>query len=70
MSKQKLGDLIQLRRTILSLKQEDLAELSGVTIKTVYLIESGTGNPSLNTLEKILDVLGMELSFHLKNKVL
>lgn len=70
MSKQKLGDLIQLRRTVLSLKQEDLAELSGVTIKTIYLIESGSGNPSLKTLEKILVILGMEISFQLKNKVL
>ncbi|WP_162923513.1 helix-turn-helix transcriptional regulator [Arachidicoccus soli] len=38
------------RREFLSLKQEDLAEMAQVTIKTIYMIESGKGNPGFGTL--------------------
>ena len=61
-----IGKTIKLRREFLHLKQSDLAEMSGVTIKTIHLIESGTGNPSLETIEKIAHVLGMELLLHVK----
>jgi transcriptional regulator with XRE-family HTH domain len=61
-----LGKAIRFRREFLSLRQEDLAELSSLTIKTIHLIESGTGNPSAVTLEKIATVLGMELSLQVK----
>ncbi|HEU0228571.1 MAG TPA: helix-turn-helix transcriptional regulator [Arachidicoccus soli] len=54
------------RREFLSLKQEDLAEMAQVTIKTIYMIESGKGNPSLQTLEKIMAVLGLELIMRIK----
>jgi Predicted transcriptional regulators len=50
----------------LHLKQSDLAEMSGVTIKTIHLVESGTGNPSLETIEKIARVLRMELKLQVK----
>lgn len=60
------GSALKYRREFLHLKQADLAEMSGVTIKTIHLIESGTGNPSLETLEKIIKVLGMELSLQVK----
>lgn len=61
-----LGHIIQNRRTELNLKQEDLAEMSGLTSKTIYLIENGVGNPSYNTLEKILSVLGLEIHVQIK----
>lgn len=54
------------RRKLLGLKQEDLAEMSGVALKTIYLLEQGNGNPSLNTLTKIYDVLGLELITRIK----
>jgi len=57
----KLGESIKFRREFLNLRQQDLAELSGIAIKTIHLIESGAGNPSVETLEKIARVLGMEL---------
>lgn len=60
------GSVLKYRREFLHLKQADLAEMSGVTTKTIHLIESGTGNPSLETLEKIIKVLGMELSLQVK----
>jgi transcriptional regulator with XRE-family HTH domain len=61
MDSNELGHIIQQRREALSLKQEDLAEMTGITSKTIYLIESGKGNPSINTLQKILEVLGLEI---------
>lgn len=48
------------------MKQSDLAEMTGITPKTIYLIESGKGNPSFNTLQKILDVLGLEIFIAIK----
>ncbi|CAN5272590.1 hypothetical protein BH11BAC5_BH11BAC5_21650 [soil metagenome] len=61
-----IGKLIQARRNALSLKQEDLSEMTGITSKTIYLIESGKGNPSLDTLKKMLDVLGLDIVIEIK----
>jgi transcriptional regulator with XRE-family HTH domain len=61
-----IGQLIIQRREWLQLRQEDLAEMSGVAIKTIHLIETGSGNPSISTLEKIATVLGLELTLHVK----
>ena len=61
-----VGDLIKKRRESLSLRQEDLAELSKVANKTLHLIEQGTGNPSFETLKKVADVLGLELELKIK----
>lgn len=61
-----IGKIIRFRREFLSLRQEDLAEMSAVTTKTIHLIESGTGNPSLETLEKLTTVLGMEILIQVK----
>jgi transcriptional regulator with XRE-family HTH domain len=66
MKKEKLGEIIQRRRETLSVKQEDLAEMSGITAKTIYLIEQGKGNPSIDTLLKIMEVLGLDISLHVK----
>jgi y4mF family transcriptional regulator len=66
MDAQFLGLQVKNRRESLSLKQEDLAEMAGVTIKTIHLVESGKGNPSLETLNKIIDVLGFELVLQIK----
>jgi transcriptional regulator with XRE-family HTH domain len=56
-----IGRILRERRQFLNLKQEDLAEISGVAIKTIYAVELGKGNPSILTLMKILKVLGMEM---------
>ncbi|MFY0253831.1 helix-turn-helix transcriptional regulator [Chitinophaga sp. 30R24] len=66
MSVQHLGYIIKSRRDFLKLTQADLSEMSGVNMRTIHLIENGEGNPSLLTLEKLLTVLGMEISVQLK----
>lgn len=66
MNKEILGESIKDRRKILKVRQEDLAEISGVALRTIILIERGEGNPSFETLLKITGVLGMELQLSVK----
>ena len=65
---EKLILTIKERRETLKLSQESLAELSGVGLRTLKQFESGKGNPTFNTLEKLIDVLGMELKLEIKRK--
>jgi transcriptional regulator with XRE-family HTH domain len=58
---------IKERREALKVTQERLAELSGVGLRTLKQFESGKGNPTLLTLQKISDVLGMEVCLKIKN---
>ena len=55
------GTVIKERRAILGISQQDLSDYSGVGISTVKDLERGVANPSLQTLRKILDVVGMEM---------
>lgn len=59
--------IIKERRAALQVTQETLAELSGVGLRTLKQFESGKGNPTLLTLQKITDVLGLEVYLKLKN---
>lgn len=62
----KIGDLFKTRREFLQLKQEDLAEMSGVTTRTINIVERGKGNPSIRTLEKLAVILGLEIVAQVK----
>jgi len=44
-----------------------LAELSEIGLRTLKQFESEKGNPTLLTLQKITDVLGMEVTIKIKN---
>lgn len=55
------------RRESLRVTQEKLALLSGVGLRTLKEIETGKGNPTLQTLQKLADTLGLELCFKIKN---
>ncbi len=54
------------RREMLKVTQESLAELSGVGLRTLKQIETGKGNPTILTLQKLADVLGMEILVEVK----
>ena len=56
-----LATSISARRKNLGISQNDLAEMSGVSLATIKNIERGKGNPSFETVEKILAVLGMAI---------
>lgn len=66
MTVKEIGQILKNRRDFLKLRQEDLAEISGVTTRTIHFIESGTGNPSIETLNKLAAVIGMELTLQVK----
>ncbi len=61
-----LGEAIKDRRKELNITQHHLAELSGISVNTLYKLERGQGNPSLEVLNKLVEVLGMELKLEVK----
>ena len=62
-----LGMQIKARRLALKIKQQDLADLAVVSINTIVAIERGTGNPRIDTLLSVCDVLGLQLVTKLKD---
>lgn len=64
-----LLETVKARRETLHITQEMLAELSGVGLRTLKQFESGKGNPTLETLSKIGNTLGMELRFNVKDLI-
>ena len=67
MTNDEIIKVIKERKDILKINQEYLAELSEVGIATLKRLESGKGNITLNNLQKIADVIGMEIKLELKN---
>lgn len=65
----KLIKAIKARREMLQVNQEMLAELSGVSLRTLKQFESGKGNPTLQTISKLADALGLELTLQVKNLI-
>jgi DNA-binding XRE family transcriptional regulator len=66
---QGLINTIKERRDNLKVNQENLAKLSGVGLRTIKQFESGKGNPTLLTVQKIADVLGLEICLKVKMQV-
>lgn len=54
------------RRKELQVTQETLADISGVGLRTLKQFESGKGNPTLETLTKLADALGMQVHLQIK----
>lgn len=54
------------RREELQVTQETLADISGVGLRTLKQLERGKGNPTLETLTKLADALGMEVHLQIK----
>jgi transcriptional regulator with XRE-family HTH domain len=62
-------ETLKLRRITLQTTQETLSILSGVSLRTVKQFESGKGNPTLETLQKIADILGLEIKLEIKKLI-
>jgi len=63
-----LGETIKNRRKELKITQPHLADLAQISVNTLYKLEKGQGNPSMDVLNKLGEVLGMELTFEVKKK--
>ncbi|MBY0227893.1 MAG: helix-turn-helix domain-containing protein [Gemmataceae bacterium] len=56
-----IGAKVRSRRQMLKLRQRDLAEMAGVTLRGLTDLEKGRANPTFNQLAKIAEVLGLEV---------
>lgn len=61
-----IGETIKNRRNELRITQPHLAELAQISTNTLYKLERGQGNPTIEVLSKVAEVLGMELKFEVK----
>ncbi|MFT6244487.1 MAG: y4mF family transcriptional regulator [Salibacteraceae bacterium] len=61
-----LGKSIKARRKTLGITQVHLADLAGVNSNTIIRIENGKINPSIEVINSIVDVLGMEITLSIK----
>lgn len=56
-----IGKSIKSRRQLLRINQEDLAEITGISSRTIRNIEQGAANPELMSLIVLCDALGLEI---------
>ncbi|GAB4235615.1 MAG: helix-turn-helix transcriptional regulator [Ekhidna sp.] len=57
-----IGEAVRERRKFLKITQDDLADISGISERTLRNIEKGLANPELESLMKLCEVLGLELT--------
>jgi transcriptional regulator with XRE-family HTH domain len=63
-----IGRFLGARRRELGISQQDLSEISGVSLHTLSDVESGSGNPTVKTLSLLLDPLGLELEVRVRRR--
>lgn len=59
---EEVGGRIRATRKEAGLTQKDLADLAGISERTVRAIETGTGNPALAAVSAAANVLGLRLA--------
>lgn len=65
-----IGKAIRRRRKALKITQSHLSELAGISANSLYKIERGEANPTLDLIEKIIGVLGLEVKLEVKKIIL
>jgi len=65
--KKSIGEQIKKRRLELGIEQTDLQDYAEVGSTTISRLEQGKANITVDTLEKILEVLGLELIVKIKD---
>lgn len=63
--RRELGESVLERRLDVGLSQRELAERLGTSQNRVYLLENGEANPTIETLERLAEVLDLELEVRL-----
>lgn len=64
----RIGKIIKKRRLELKLELKDLQDFSGINYVSISDIENAKSNPTIKTLEKLLDVLGMQINIEVVTK--
>ena len=62
MNIEEISDYVLRRRKTLKISQRELAELSGISLHSLSNLESGKGNPTLESLLKVADTLGVTIT--------
>lgn len=63
--KKELGKAIQTRRKARKILQRDVADVAGISSRTLRDIEKGVANPELATLLSICESLGLEVKLQI-----
>jgi len=66
MTRTELATLIKERRKQLNISQIDLAELSEVSVRQLSDIETEKSSPTIETLSKICETLGLSIELRVK----
>jgi transcriptional regulator with XRE-family HTH domain len=66
MTRTLLASLIKKRRRELGISQIDLAELSDVSVRQLSDIETQKASPTVETLSKICETLGLSIELKVK----
>lgn len=66
--KKMIANVISNRRSSIGMDQQALADYSEVSIATLSNLENSKSNISIVNLEKILDILGLEIVIQIKQK--
>ncbi len=59
--KKQLADMVKRLRAYANMSQRELASKTGITQADISRIESGKGNPSINTIARIMEATGTSL---------
>lgn len=62
-----LAEQVRARRASLALGQEEMAELSGTSVRFIRNLEQGKQTVRLDKVQAVLDVLGLELTVRLQS---
>jgi len=66
MDKKKIATYIKKRRKQLNITQEELALLSEISTRKLSDIERANGTTTIDTLGKVCEVLGLEITLKIK----
>ena len=63
-NKKEIGQKIKSKRLLLNLRMDDVAREVGITRSTLWSIENGNGNYSIDSLFSLLNFLDMQISIN------
>jgi len=66
MDKKQIATFIKKRRKQLEITQQELAQMSNVSTRKLSDIETANGATTIDTLNKVCDILGLEVVLKIK----
>ena len=66
MDKRQIATFIKKRRKQLEITQQELAQMSNISTRKLSDIETANGATTIDTLNKVCDILGLEVVLKIK----